>query len=117
MTPRFSLQRALGLLLLLQAFAAQAQPAADPGESVESGDGGDGSSRLSLQLFEFLGEFTTEEGDWVDPALLMEGDIVGSARTEMGREGQNGAAQAPRAQNSDDASGSSDNCVEPRCKP
>jgi hypothetical protein len=117
MTPRFSLQDALGLLLLLPALAAQAQPAADAAEPVESGHGpGDGSGRVALQLFEFLGEFTTEEGDWVDPALLMESDIVGYARTEMGRDVQGGDGQAARAQDSDEPV-RSENCVEPRCKP
>jgi hypothetical protein len=121
MTRRFSRQGALGLVLLapfleMQAqpvSAAQAQPAdtRDATASVEAHGSGDSAGRVSLQLFEFLGEFTTEDGEWVDPAILMEGDIVGSEQTGMGREGQE-----TRGQGTDEAAARNDNCLEPRCE-
>jgi hypothetical protein len=107
MTRRFSRQRVLGLLLLAPALAVQAQRAPDT-EATASADarGSEDSQdrRVSLQLLEFLGEFTTEDGDWVDPELLMEGDIVGTARREMGTEsgreapaqGTDGTDEQPR---------------------
>jgi hypothetical protein len=113
MTRRFSRQGALGLVLLAPALAAQAQPAPDTRDataSVEAHGSGDAAGRVSLQLFEFLGEFTTADGEWVDPAILMEGDIVGTAQTGMGREGPN-----TQEQGADDDAARNENCVEPRC--
>jgi hypothetical protein len=112
MTPRFS--RQLALVLLAPALAAQAGPAPDAADSTataETRGAGDSVTRASLQLFEFLGEFTTEDGEWVDPAILMEGDIVGSAQTGMGREGQE-----PRGQDTDEDAARNDNCLETRCE-
>ena len=114
MTRKFSRQGALGLVLLAPVLAAQAQQAPDTGDattSAEAHGSRDTAGRVSLQLFEFLGEFTTEDGEWVDPELLMEGDIVGSAQTGMGREGQE-----TRGQDADDAAARSENCLEPRCE-
>jgi hypothetical protein len=112
MTPRFSREGMLGLMLLALARVAHAQPSADPGApAADASEHGatDIGAPVSLQLFEFLGEFTTEDGAWVDPTLLMEADIVDSARTALGREGQD-----VRGQDANDEP--VDNCLEPRCK-
>lgn len=112
MTPRFSARGALGLLLLLQAMVTQAQqqePAVEGGETAARGPETAGV-RLSLQFFEFLGEFTTEDGEWVDPAVLMESDIVVSAGTATGHDAQERDGQGQ-------IEATADNCLEPRCKP
>jgi hypothetical protein len=113
MTRRFSRQRALGLVLLAPALAAQAQPAPearDATASTEAHGSGESTGPVSLQLFEFLGEFSTEDGEWVDPLILMEGDIVGTAQTGMGRE-----VLDTRESGADDAA-RNENCLEPRCE-
>jgi len=110
MTHRFSRQGALGLVLLAPALAAQAQPAPDTAGTTHSVEA-HGSGDSTLQLFEFLGEFTTEDGEWLDPVILMEGDVMGSAQTGMAREGQE-----TRRQDTDDDAARNENCVESRCE-
>ena len=122
MTPRFSRQGALGLLLLLQALFAHAQSAAGASGSTEGSGTGDDSGRISLQLFEFLGEFTTEDGEWLDPAILLDGDGAGSAPTAMGRDGNEPSEQGRDARDArevrgqDTDAGPVNNCAEPRCR-
>jgi hypothetical protein len=71
MTPRFSIPAALGLLLLAQTMNAQEQPEATPdAPSADARVAGEEGGLVSL--LEFLGEFTTEDGEWVDPELLVE---------------------------------------------
>jgi hypothetical protein len=81
MTPRFRIQGGLGLMLLAYALAihAQEQPVDEAdgtaGETtVETGGetAGETAGPALLELLEFIGEFTTEDGAWVDPAVLLE---------------------------------------------
>lgn len=94
-----SIGRAVGFALLAQALAAQA---AQPEEATDDGGvaarrqaTGDSTGRASLQLFEFLGEFTTEDGEWVDPEVLLEADLVSPRQGEMGTRGGDGEATVP----------------------
>jgi hypothetical protein len=107
MIPRLSVQRTLGVLLLAQALAVDAQPAPDTGNATAADEQDTTEGQVSLQLLEFLGEFTTEDGEWVDPAILMEGNVAGSARAERERRRREGAQ---------DNSERGDDCVEPRCE-
>jgi uncharacterized protein HemY len=70
MSPRFSIQTGLGLLLLAHAMMAQGQQAdrAAVDAAVNMGNAGP----VLLELLEFIGEFTTEDGEWVDPSALLE---------------------------------------------
>lgn len=74
MAPRYSVIVLLAALLGQQAAGQDAAPAdeASPAEG-EAGDGGEyphGDEGL-FALLEFLGEFETEDGVWIDPADLM----------------------------------------------
>jgi hypothetical protein len=92
MTPRFSIPAVLGLLLVAQSMTAQEQPEATPeAATADARAAGDAGSLISL--LEFLGEFTTEDGEWVDPELLLE--------TETG---------------SDASSDQTENCSDPQCE-
>ena len=74
MAPRFSLILLLAGLLGQQAAGQEPAPAgeASPADG-GAGDGGEtrhGDEGL-FALLEFLGEFETEDGVWIDPADLM----------------------------------------------
>ncbi len=64
MTPRFRIQGSLWLMLLAYALAIHAQE-----QAID-----ETAAPALLELLEFIGEFTTEDGEWVDPAVLLEAD-------------------------------------------
>jgi hypothetical protein len=67
-------------MLVLAAAAALAQDAADP---------------EFLELLEFIGEFTTADGDWLDPeALLVDAETDGVVQTQDAGETENGQTTA-----------------------
>ena len=132
MTPRFSIQASLVLLLLVQALATQAQDRSARTAGGVSGDAagvsttgvstgvaagasaGSGAKETAgpvlLELLEFIGEFTTEDGEWMDPAVLLEVDareLSNGSRREpavLGAEGEAGAAAPP------------ENCIATQCE-
>ncbi len=105
MTLRFSIQSVLGLVLLAQAMGLQAQPAPASGNSSAPAD-----SPTMLELFEFLGEFTTEEGEWVDPALLLEADADEQADATRRRSAGLGTEAG------EEQTAPVENCVSPQCE-
>jgi hypothetical protein len=104
MTPRSSIQGAFGLLLLAQTLTVQAQPATADEEAARPPP--DTESAGLVSLLEFLGEFTTEDGEWVDPEILLETEVTGSGRRrELG------------AGNADDESANPvERCLDARCE-
>jgi hypothetical protein len=92
MTPRFSIPAALGWLLLAQTLAAQEQPEAPDAPSADARVASDAGSLVLL--LEFIGEFTTEDGEWVDPELLVD------AETE----------------DAESSAGQTENCSDPQCE-
>lgn len=82
MTPRFRIQGSLGLVLLAYSLAIHAQE-----QSVDETGAvaGETAGPVLLELLEFIGEFTTEDGEWVDPTVLLEvedGELAGGTRRE-----------------------------------
>jgi len=37
----------------------------------------------SMEFLEYLGEWETEEGDWIDPAVLAENNVIESVEAEF----------------------------------
>jgi hypothetical protein len=112
MTPPFSIHGALGLLLLAQTMAATAQPATTSDAAVDSANGranGQVAGPVLLEMFEFIGEFTTEDGEWIDPALLLE------ANDDLAEETQSGAGLGV-TRGAEEESVSDENCSSPRCE-
>lgn len=70
MTQRFNIRAAIVFLLML---AARAIPAQNELARAEE-------DMLLVQMLEFLGEFTTENGDWVDPAILADDRVAAAVR-------------------------------------
>jgi hypothetical protein len=113
MTHRSSIQGALGLLLLVQTMATQAQPATASDTSVHSTSGrakGEAAGPVLLEMFEFIGEFTTEDGEWVDPTLLLE---VGDSDVA---EGTRSDAELGVTRGAEEQSVPDENCISPRCE-
>ena len=77
MTPRFSIPGALGLVFLAQSLAAQDQPEATAGATAADARVTSEASSL-VSLLEFIGEFTTEDGEWLDPELLEQAESDGA---------------------------------------
>ena len=104
MTPRSSARHAIGLLLLAQALGVVAQ---QPEASDEIGVSPfDAESENLVSLLEFIGEFSTDDGEWVDPDILLETEIPG-----LGRSAEPGAADG------DDASvDPNERCADSRCE-
>jgi len=78
MAARFSVRRAFGLLLLAHGVIAQAQPASETGNAARRPATVEPDSLVSL--LEFIGEFTTEDGEWVDTEILLETEVARSGR-------------------------------------
>ncbi len=114
MTLRFSIQSALGLMLLAHAVGVQAQPATVSEDAVANPDGPTGATEevagpVLLELLEFSGEFTTEDGEWVDPTLLLEADDEGLAGAARDGTRELGAPQ-------DEQAAPIENCISPQCE-
>jgi hypothetical protein len=95
MTLRSSLRASLGLVLLAHAVQAQPVGGQEANASEVSRAGSNAVGPTSLELLEFIGEFTTEEGDWVDPALLETDRSPGI--DDRSAERRRGSAEAGRA--------------------
>jgi len=76
MTPRSSIVGACGLLLLAHVTLAQAQ---EDDAATSTTDAAADTGDL-VSLIEFLGEFTTQEGEWLDPQLLLETEPAAADR-------------------------------------
>jgi hypothetical protein len=99
-------------LLVAHAAVVRAQPA-DSGDAVVVAEGlaeglaevDDAAGPVLLELLEFIGEFTTEDGEWVDPVLLLEAGALADGTPVLGARGA-GDEQAVQVEN----------CIAPRCE-
>lgn len=102
MTPRSSILPVLGLLVLAYTPVSQAQTAAEAAARIPAA----GAEDELVSLLEFLGEFTTQDGEWVDPELL-EGEEGTPDRRVTSR------PDVPRTGEPNEAD---ERCEEPRCE-
>lgn len=116
MTPRFSIQAGLGLLLLAHAAVApaQAEPAGDGAAVAASRQPAEAGTEVAgpvlLELLEFIGEFSGEDGEWVDPSVLLELDADELAGTTRGESRVLGTAEEEQPESP------VENCRTTRCE-